>query len=147
MAGDLFAATSTGLALAISYNPIAAVFCAPVAAALLGVRRPSHARWVWACSIVGFSWLVGDGLRILGRTRDIYDGLSGMLAGTSPLWAQYAVLAIWALGGLLLGYVLPVWTGVFVGRRVTHGTGWVAAGSIAVGASLALSTILGVLAR
>lgn len=147
MAGDILNALGTGLVLAISYNPLAAVFAAPIAAALVGIRKPSHQRWVWACSVVGFAWLIGDGLRVLARTRDVYDGLSGMLAVGSPTWAQYVVLGTWAVVGLLLGYVLPVWTGVFVGRRVTHGTGWVAAASIAVGATLALSAIVGSLGR
>lgn len=147
MAADPIALVGTGLTLALAYNPLTAVFCAPVAAALLGVKRPSHERWVWAVSVIGFAWLVGDGLRVLARTRDLYDGMGGLIAGSQPMWAQYAALALWAVGGLALGYIAPVWAGVFVGRRVTHGTGWVAAGSIAVGASLAISAILGVLAR
>ena len=133
--------------LAVSYNPLTAIFSVPIAAGLLGVRRPSHQRWVWAVSVLGFAWLIGDGLRVLARTRDIYDGMAGLIAGSVPVWAQYAALAIWAIGGLLIGYVLPVWTGVFVGRRVTHGTGWVAATSISIAASLALSAIIGSLVR
>lgn len=145
MALDLGAVLGTGLRLALAFNPLAAVCSVPVAAALLGVKRPSHRQWTWAVSALGFAWLIGDGLRVLARTRDFYDGVSGLLAASQPAGAQYATLALWAIGGLLIGYVLPVWAGVFVGRRVTHGTGWVAAGSIGVGASLALSAIVGVL--
>jgi len=143
----LVAVLRTGLVLAVSYNPLTAIFSVPVAAGLLGVRKPSHQRWVWAVSVLGFAWLIGDGLRVLARTRDVYDGMGGLIAGSVPVWAQYAALAIWAIGGLLIGYVLPVWTGVFVGRRVTHGTGWVAATSISIAASLALSAIIGSLVR
>jgi len=147
VAGDIAVVLSTGLALALSYNPLTAIFSVPVAAALLGVKKPTHQRWVWAVSVLGFAWLIGDGMRVLARTRDVYDGLAGISDGAVPVWAQYAALAIWAIGGLLIGYVLPVWAGVFVGRRVTHGTGWVAATSVSIAASLALSAIIGGLVR
>jgi len=53
----------------------------------------------------------------------------------------------WAVVGLFVGYVLPMLAGVYVGRRVTHGTGWLAAGSIAVAASLAVATLSAFVAR
>ncbi len=147
MSGDLLAVARTGAVLAASYNPITAVVSASVAAVLLGVKRPSHTAWVWAVSVLGFGWMFGDGLRVLARTRDVFDGLSGMLAQGAPAWQQYTALAVWAVGGLLIGYLAPLAAGVFVGRRVTHGTGRVSAGSIAVAVSLALSAIVGAVLR
>jgi hypothetical protein len=139
VASQLFAAILAGLPLALAYNPLTAVIAAPVAAGLGGVKNPSHGRMVWAVSVGGFAWLFGDGLRALARARDAFDGASAV----APAWPQYTTIAIWALGTLLVGYVFPVWAGVFVGRRVTHGTGWVAAVSIAAGVSVALSALLG----
>lgn len=156
-AEETLAALRAGAQLAVAYNPMLAVFAAPVAAALAGVKRASRERIVWAVSVVAIGWLVGDGLRVLARARDVYDfgagalADAGILAGGSAAQPGTAVavalLVTWGLGSLFFGYVLPVWAGSFVGRRVTHGTGWVAAASLAVGASLALSALAGALLR
>lgn len=141
-ATELLRAAATTLPLALAYNPMAAVFAAPVAAALLGVKNRSTDRVIWGVCVVAFAWLVGDGLRVIARARDVYDGAGHLVTGVAP-WAELAAIALWGVAALALGYVLPVWTGVFVGRRVTHGTGWAAAASIAVGASLAVSALAG----
>lgn len=144
MAEEISGVLAAGFALAVAFNPLASIVAAPVAAALLGGRTaPGHSRIGWALVVVASGWLVGDGLRVLGRTWELLEGNSGLLVAGQPLWAEYTVLSIWALGGALLGYALPVWAGVFVGRRVTHGTGWMAAGMIAAVAAGGLAALSG----
>jgi hypothetical protein len=53
------------------------------------------------------------------------------------------LIAVWAAGTLAIGYVVPTFVGAAVGRRVTHGTGWLAAAAIAAALALAISTIGG----
>ena len=142
MAEEFYAALVAGVRLALAYNPLFAVFGAALGAGLAGARRPGHQRMVWAVAVVGLAWLVGDGARVIARARDFYDGVSVLLDVPVATWAQWLALAVWALGGLAAGYVFPAWAGAFVGRRVTHGTGWVSAVSVAVAVSLALSAFV-----
>ncbi|PKQ09978.1 MAG: hypothetical protein CVT69_02115 [Actinobacteria bacterium HGW-Actinobacteria-9] len=137
MIADAVNAVAAGIPLAFAYNPLASIAAAPIAAGLLGVKRASSRRVAWGVSVAGFAWLFGDGLRALARARDAFD------AAAAITWPTYTTIGVWAIGTLLLGYVLPLWAGAFVGRRVTHGTGWVAAASIAAGVSLSLSGLLG----
>ncbi|MHB9004300.1 MAG: hypothetical protein ACYC6C_09600 [Coriobacteriia bacterium] len=137
MLADAVNAVAAGIPLAFAYNPLASAMAAPLAAGLLGVKRASQGRAAWGISIAGFAWLFGDGLRALARARDAFD------AAPAVAWPSYTTIGVWAVGTLLLGYVLPLWAGTFVGRRVTHGTGWIAAASIAAGVSLSLSGLLG----
>jgi hypothetical protein len=130
--------------LAVQYNPLVAVVSAVVAAAVAGYPKAPRGRWRTAALIVCAGWLIGDGLRVLGHARDLADGVRGAayLAPGGPAWL---VLGVWALGGLAVGYALPASVGARVGRSVTHGTGWLAAGGVAGGLSVALSAIVGAL--
>lgn len=152
MSGETLAAaakaTGTGLAYVLSYHPLIALATVVIAAALAGARGAGGRRTAWAVAVVATGWLLGDGLRVLARARDLYDftrGIEGVIPPTimpgANDWRAWLALALWAAGGLLLGYALPVWTGAFVGRRVTHGTGWIAAASIAASVSFALSAL------
>jgi len=132
-------AASYGLQLALQYNPLAALVGATLAAALFAPRDRVALRRIWGSSAVVIAWLLGDGLRVIARTRDVYDGFTVAASARGSVAIDYAALIVWAGVGLVIGYVLPAWAGTFVGRRVTHGTGWLAAGSIALTASLALS--------
>jgi hypothetical protein len=137
--GSVLAAVAEGAQLAVQYHPLAAVVTAAAAAAVSGYPRAPRERRHWTEFLVAIGWLVGDGLRVLGHARDLYDA-----AGPSG-WSVWLVLAIWALGSLGVGYVLPVLAGTAVGRRVTHGTGWLAAAGVAGGLSVAISGIVGAL--
>ncbi len=135
-----------GVQLGIQYNPVFGIGGAIAASALLGYPRAPRERRFWAGAALVVAWLVGDGLQIIGRARDVFDGV-GAFAHTTPAWAAYVLLATWALVTAAVGYVAPAWLGIHVGRRVTHGTGWLAAMAIAVAASLGVSTLAASLGR
>ncbi len=134
---DLWEALRAGIALAAGFNPVFALAGAVAAACVLatgaGVRR-GFAGWGLLVAV----WLLGDGMRVIASARDIYDG-AGLLLPATPVWANIVATALWGLGGLLAGYALPTWAGAFAGRRVTFGTGWLTAGAVSVGLSLALA--------
>lgn len=123
-------------------NPLVGVITVGVAAALLGAPRTPRQRERYAWAVVTVGWLIGDGLRILGRARDLYDGVSRLLDVGAPVWGDWLTLGTWALVSLGVGYLLPVLLGKTIGRRVTHGTGWLAAASVAVMTSFALTKLL-----
>ena len=131
-----------GVQLGLRYSPIFAVVGSAAAAVVYVARVKVAEARVWAGSILVVAWLLGDGMRIIARARDAYDGQLALstLGDVSPEVVSAALL-VWALFGLGVGYLLPMATGVYVGRRVTHGTGWLTAGSIAVAASLAVSAL------
>lgn len=132
-----------GARFAVQYNPLAAVVTAVVAAALSGYPKAPRGRWRTSALVLFAGWLAGDGLRILGRARDLADGVAATpYAGYGR--AAWVVLAVWAVGTLAVGYVVPTLVGASVGRGVTHGTGWLAAAGIAGALSFALSAIVGV---
>lgn len=144
MAEETLRTVAAGIALAVAFNPLASLVATPVAAALLSGRTaPGHVRRGWAVAVIVLGWFAGDGLRVLGRARDVFDLAGGGLGAGTPVWAQYTALALWAAGGIALGYVAPVWAGSFVGRRVTHGTGWAAAAMVAASASVAAAMLSG----
>ncbi|MDA3936916.1 MAG: hypothetical protein PF636_08715 [Actinomycetota bacterium] len=131
---------TAGLELAIRFNPVFAVVGATVAAALSGRKNALHEHRFWAGSILVGAWLIGDGMRVIARSRDVYDGVA-RLDPSLPVWADWTTIALWAVLGLTIGYGLPAWAGAFAGRRVTHGTGWMTAAAIAVGTALAISSL------
>ncbi|KAF0209364.1 MAG: hypothetical protein Q8S43_09875 [Actinomycetota bacterium] len=141
--GDAADVVWQAIRLGLQFNPVFAVVGAAIAAGLLGYRKAPRERMFWAGSVIVVAWLAGDGLRVLARARDAYDGAT-LLNGT-PVWGTILLLALWAVVSVVVGYLLPTWAGITVGRRVTHGTGWLAAMSIAVGASLGLSSLIAAL--
>jgi hypothetical protein len=145
MAEESLSALLDGLRLALAYNPLFALVGAAVAAGLGGSRRAENRHGAWAAGALAIAWVVGDGTRVVARARDVYDGVAFLVAPPGALWLNYVVVAVWALGGLALGYAIPALLGAFVGHRVTHGTGWISAVSVAVAASLALSALVAVL--
>ena len=130
-----------GVRLGLQFNPVFAVIGAAIAAALLGYKRASRERRFPAVAALVVTWLAGDGLRVLARGRDSFDGI-GAFAHLQPAWGTLLLLALWAVVGFAVGYVVPAWAGITVGRRVTHGTGWLAAIAIAVGVSLGVSSLI-----
>ncbi len=138
MVAELLSAAGVGLALGVRFNPLAAPLGAVIAAAI-GSRE---GRTGLAALAVGVAWLLGDGLRVLAKVLDASDGTALLASGGGPQTVWLA-LSVWALGGLLLGYALPAWAGVFVGRRVTFGAGWLAAGAVAATASVGIALLAG----
>lgn len=138
-------ALKDGLLFAAQYNPLWAVAGSGIAAALVGFPKAKRDRWQWAALVAITAWLVGDGLRVLARARDYLDSSAAYAAAQLPVWPGWVTLAVWALGSLALGYVAPAIVGAMVGKRVTHGTGWLAAAAIAVALTLAVSAGAGAL--
>ena len=133
---EIVSGVLAGLALAVSFNPLASLFGAIVGAALATrAERLSSALLVLAAA-----WLVGDGLRIVMRATDLAEGTGGFVVDGSPA-ASALALVLWALGGVAIGYAAPLWAGAYVGRSVTHGTGWLAAGTVAAAVSAGLATL------
>ena len=135
MAAELLAAAGAGLLLGIAFSPVIALAGAALAAALYTAGRT----WAAALVLLG-AWALGDGVALLSQGTDALAGSSLVSGG---LTAQWVVLVFWAVVGLGVGYALPAWAGAFVGTRVTHGTGWLAAGMVAVTASVALAMLGG----
>lgn len=136
-AGLLLGAVRDGWRLALEFNPLASALGAAAAGLVAGFRGAGRPHAALAAAVVLASWLVGDGTAVLGA----------LAASTALLQAASAVgLAVWAIGGLVLGYVVPAAAGVFVGRRVFFGTGRLAAASVGLGTSLAIAVLARVIA-
>lgn len=138
-AAEVWAALRDGALLGVQYNPLFALGTAALAAALWGHRKVKRDHRWWAAVALVVGWLAGDGLRILGRARDYWDASATYAASGLPVWPGWTNLAVWALVSLALGYLVPALVGGAVGRRVTHGTGWLAAAAIAAALSAAVS--------
>lgn len=127
--------------LAAGFSPLFALVGSVATACLLatdsGVRR-AFAAWGLLVAV----WLVGDGMRTIASARDLSDGV-GSLLPAAPLWANFLAIGVWGVGALGVAYVLPAWAGAFAGRRVTLGTGWLTAGAVCVGVSLAIASVAG----
>jgi hypothetical protein len=122
--------TVDGLALGLQFNPIAAMAGAVVAAALAGWPKAPRVRVAWAWIVLAVAWAVGDGIRIAGS------------AVSDPRYGPaYVAVAMWSLVGFAVGYAAPALAGMFVGRRVTHGTGWLSAAAVALTVSLAMAVL------
>lgn len=138
IAGMLWTAVVDGVGLAAQYNPLIALVTAVAASVLSGFPRATRERQHLSELVIAVGWLLGDGLRILGHGRDLYDGIA--VSGSD--WAAWGTLVVWAAGSLALGYLLPVFVGTTVGRRVTHGSGWLAAGGMAAASSAAITALV-----
>ena len=119
-----------GLSLGLQFNPMAAAVGAVAAAALAGYPKAPRKRLVWAWVTLAAAWAIGDGIRIAGS------------AVSDPRYGSaYIAVVLWSVVSFAVGYALPASTGMFVGRRVTHGTGWLSAGTVALTMSLALAAL------
>ena len=131
-AGSIGAVTA-GVASGLQFDPLTAAVSAVLAAALTGYRRAPRSRLLWAAAVLLAGWAVGDGIRIAGAS-----------GGT-------AFALAWAVTGLAFGYALPAIAGAYVGRQVHRGTGWLAAGAVALmlvpALSLLADTLSGALMR
>jgi hypothetical protein len=138
---SILAALALGFALGVSFNPFTSVAGASLAAALYGSPKAHRDRRLWWLAVVLLAWLLGDGFRVMARVRDAVDLLPAPELHGGAASAQWTALAVWAIAGLLIGYVLPAALGSYVGHRVTHGTGWLSAIAVAATVSVALSVL------
>lgn len=130
-----------GVRLGLAPNPLYGTVGAMIAAGLAGHRRPSRGQESVAAAALLVAWVLGDGVPVLNRVI----GAARSAVPFAESWPGWLALALWALTGLAVGYVAPAAAGVVVGRRVMHGTGWLAAIAVAGGVSVALATLLGAL--
>ncbi len=136
---DALRALAVGASLGLRFNPLASAAAAVLGAGLLGSRKPGRGRAALGEMTIMFAWLLGDGLRVLARTRDLVD-----VQALSP--DSIITSLTWVFTALVVGYILPVLVGIAVGRRVTLGTGWLAAAMIATTVSVTSATIVSTLA-
>jgi len=144
-AASVITALRDGVLLGIQFNPLFAVVTAALAAAAWGYPKARRDRRWQGVLVIAVGWLAGDGLRILARARDYLDASATYVAAGLPVWPGWTNLAVWAFVSLVVGYAAPAVVGGSVGRRVTHGTGWLAAGAMAVALTLAISAGVGAL--
>ncbi len=117
----MLAAIREGLLLAAQFNPVTALIGAVIGAVALS-RGADVLRVAIAVVALAGAWYLGDGARVLVFLGDV-PGATGA--------AGWTAVALWAIGGMVLGYVLPALAGGFVGRNVTFGTGWASAAVVA----------------
>jgi len=133
-----------GVTLAFHFNPVTAAVTVLLAAGLTGGKRPAGcSRTLLAAVVIAIGWLIGDGAAVLASAYDAHTSDAHRIVPALPEWSEYLALATWGLGGMALGYLLPVWAGTFVGRRVTHGTGWASSAWVAASTALVLSMFAG----
>jgi hypothetical protein len=118
------------LAAAFSFNPVASLVGAAVASALW-TRARSRSGVAGAALVLLAAWAIADGVLLVA----MLDRAASQGGGDKPL------LVAGGLAAFAIGYALPTWTGVFVGRRVVKGTGWKSAAMVALTAAGALSAI------
>jgi FtsH-binding integral membrane protein len=112
-----------GIAAGLRFHPVFAAVAAALAAGVAGYRKAPRSRIWWAAGVVLAGWVVGDGIRIAAQS------------------GQAAYLIAWALTGLAVGYVLPALAGVYVGRQVHKGTGYLSAVAVALMVVAALTAL------
>jgi hypothetical protein len=113
---DLLKPILLGFASGLQFNPLVAVIGPAAAAGLMGHPKARYQRMWPGVAVVVAAWLAGDGFRVLFAAAH-----GGSTAG------GWAALALWAVVGLAVGYAAPAAAGAYVGRSVTHGTGWLSA--------------------
>jgi hypothetical protein len=140
-------AVLVGLSLGVSFDPVTAL-AGSVGAAAVGAwsaRRGGRAPWWIAIAVA--AWVIGDAVGIAAQAGAVARGASPLLGAAAPTWAGALLIVVWAASGLALGYLVPAALGVEVGRRVTFGTGWLAAAAVAATVCLAFAAIAGPLAE
>ncbi len=139
-AGDLLSALSGGLALASQFNPLVALVTAALGAALYGYPGAGRSARLRMAAAVALGWFVGDGVFILTSAKSL-AGTPDMSSGMS--WLRWLPFVIWVAGSLAVGYLAPALVGGAVGRRVTRGTGWLAAAVVAGTLVIAIASAAG----
>jgi hypothetical protein len=143
VSSELTRALLVGVSLGVSFNPVTALLGSAGAAAVgaLGVRRGERTPWWIAVAVA--AWVLGDGVAIAAQAAALAGGAAPLLGVAAPAWASWTLVASWAASGLALGYLVPAALGLAVGRRVTFGTGWLAAAAVAGTLCLAFVAISG----
>jgi hypothetical protein len=131
-----------GLSLGLSFDPVTALLGSAGAAAVGALSARRGRRGVLWLVVAVAAWVMGDGVAIAAQAGAVVRGTAPLLGAAAPGWASWLLLAVWAVTGLAVGYLIPAAVGIAVGRRVTFGTGWLAAAAVAImvcGAFVAIS--------
>jgi hypothetical protein len=129
-----------GLSFGVSFNVVTALVGSTAAAAVGAFEARRGVRMPWWIAVAVAAWLIGEGPDIAARAGSVVAG-RGILLPNTPGWAGWVLLVSWAVSGLIVGYLAPAGLGVAVGRRVTFGTGWLAAVAVAGTVCLAFSAM------
>jgi len=140
-------ALAPGFALAVQFNPLASLAASIATAVIAGFPKARVSDTRWGALVLALGWLLGDGTRIAGHLSSVAEGASTLAPVSLSPWTAWVVLGAWALGGLAVGYVLPASVGVTVGRRVTWGTGRLAAAATAGGSAAAIIALAAAVGR
>jgi hypothetical protein len=128
-----------GVAFGLLFNPLSSAVGSAGAAALVGYPSAPRSRWAWALLLLGGSWVIGDAMGVL------LDLGQGNGAGALGLATAFVLISFG------VGYLTPALAGAYVGRHVTHGTGWltaiVVAGLVAGSLSWIAPAVSGALMR
>lgn len=128
-----------GAAFGLQFNPLASAVGSAGAAALVGYPSAPRSRWLWAILLLTGAWVIGDAMNV------VFD------LGRGPSVDVLVVVTAFVLISFGVGYLVPTLAGAYVGRHVTHGTGWlsaiVVAGLVAVAVSWIAPTLSELLMR
>lgn len=115
---------------ALSFDPFVSLVAA-AASAVLWTRARSWPGVALSWLVLAVAWALADGVLVVA----MLDRAASQGGSDRPL------LVAGGIASAALGYAVPAWTGVFVGKRVVRGTGWMSAIVVSLTASGALSAI------
>lgn len=122
------------LMLGLSFSPIAAAAGSAVSAGIARFRPSEVPVQVASAALSFVVWLAADGWRAFEVARDA-AGDGRLIVGA----------VIWMTVSAGLGYVFPRWAGMYVGRHVTRGTGWLSSAFVAGATAFLVARIAGTL--
>lgn len=145
-ASTLLAAVIAGLALGMRFNPLSAALASGAFAAYVSAGDGRRGRAGVGAAVLAAGWLLGDGLRVIARSREVYDGVRALVAVGAPPQAEWTAIAVWTVSGIALGYALPAWAGAYAGRQTVRGVPAAVGACVAATTALAFAALAGNLA-
>ncbi len=131
-----------GVALGLSFNPVAAMGGSAMGAAFAGAPDGDRGNRMWGWLVLAVAWAAGDGLRALSTVPDLLDSAGWGVAAMTPVEVA-VVVASWIVVSAGVGYLAPFLVGCATGRRVHWGTGRLSAAVVALAGAGALYVLAG----
>lgn len=135
MLGVYGSAVLHGAVFGLEFNPLSSLVAAILVAALVGYPSAPRSRLWWAALLLLGAWAIGDSLDLVAGLADGPD---------AQAWLIEITFVLVSFG---VGYLIPASAGAYVGRHVTHGTGWLSAMAVAAMVAGALIVIAPVLSN